>query len=165
VPQGLEDELDRADWQSSSASAQTAVPVKAERPPALPPPPPAAAALPPPPPNASAAKSEAAGGRVAGSRGSYIGGGPVTVSSSTKDRKRARVEDSNVAGIRGVISASVVGPAHAAVAVGNGVGKPPLGLDKRKRKDSGLDEPMYRRAEAAVMDDLWCGLSLGCLGC
>jgi len=86
----------------------------------------------------------------------------MTVSSSTADRKRARVEDSTVAGNRGVGSASVVGPAHAAAAVGTGAGKPPLGLDKRKRKDSGLDEPMYRRAEAAIMDDLWCGLLLGC---
>ena len=49
--------------------------------------------------------------------------------------------------------------AHVRASTGAGASKPPLGLGKRKRKDTGLDEPMYRRAEAAVMESLWCGSS------
>ena len=160
MPQGLEDELDRADWQSSSVAAQPAASGDAGPPPALPPPPPAAGSLPPPPPTpakASAAKSGPAGDRSAAS-GSKSSGDAVTVSSSAADRKRGRGEDSSGAGSRAVTAVSATGPAHGSASkLGNGAGKPPLALDKRKRKDSGLDEPMYRRAEAAIMDRLWYG--------
>jgi hypothetical protein len=74
---------------------------------------------------------------------------------------REREGDGDVAVDNGAMVAlhavdDVHGAAHARASLGVGALKPPLGLGKRKRKDTGSDEPMYRRAEAVVMETLWC---------
>ena len=145
--QGLEDELNRDDWQSSAAAAQAA---PAPAAPSLPPPPPSAA-LPPPPPTAARTviKMESASDSVVRSSSTRVPGAATGWDAADRN---GGVDVAAVDGASDVAAGVWSAPASAE----DGAVKQPLGLGKRKRKDTGLDEPMYRRAEAAVMESLWC---------